>query len=301
MKPKISTVRTLLRLLILALFFIIAGINHYSTVKAQQGGQEVINDSAMLSAVDKLYGSSPHRPIYEHVAGGGLWSFQIRGFRVSDPLAVVSDIAASKALHKLMLISLIIPLVGTLFLGRVFCSWICPMGMFGDLLLWIRKLLGKTGFGFFNLPVSRRIKYWVLGFGVLVMLILSTQFFYIFYPPRIISDWARDGWTSTVSGIDLAIFGVILFFELLLCQRLWCKCLCPGGALYSLLGKWRVLRINRDAHACTHCGKCDTACPYDLEPGSLPLGGECDNCGLCTQACDDDAIHYRLQSGGEKS
>ena len=62
MKLKISNVRTLIRLLILVLFFIIAGINHYSTVKAQQGGQEMIDDSPMLSMVDKLYGSSPHRP-----------------------------------------------------------------------------------------------------------------------------------------------------------------------------------------------------------------------------------------------
>jgi ferredoxin-type protein NapH len=294
MKVKISTARTWIRLLILGLFFCIAGVNHYSTVKAQQGGQQMIDDSRMLSVVDKLYGSSPHRPIYEHVAGGGLWSFQIRGFRISDPLAVVSDIAASKSLHKLMLLSLILPLVGTVLLGRVFCSWICPMGMFGDLLLWIRKGLGKVGFGFFNLPVSRRIKNWVLGFGIVVSLLLSVQFFYIFYPPRIISDWVRDGWTSTISGIDLTILGVILFFELILCQRLWCKCLCPGGALYSFLGKWRRLRVIRNVHACTACGQCDTACPYDLEPGSLPLGGECDNCGLCVQACGDDAIGFRL-------
>ena len=296
MKQHLSKLRTTVRLLILFLFFIIAGINHYSTVKAQQGGQEMIDDSPMLSMVDTFYGSSPHRPIYEHVAGGGLWSFQVKGFRVSDPLAGVSDIAASKALHKLMLFSLIVPLVATLLLGRVFCGWICPMGLFGDLLAWMRRLLGKTGFEFFNLPVSRRIKYWVLGFGILVTLILSVQFFYMFYPPRIISDWVRDGWTSTVSGIDLAIFGMILFFELLLCQRLWCKCLCPGGALYSLLGKWRRLRVIRDVHACTHCRKCDVACPYDLEPGSLPLGGECDNCGLCVQACGDDAISYRLKT-----
>ncbi len=50
MKPKISTVRTFLRLLILAMFFSIAGINHYSTVKAQQGGQEMIDGSPMLDS-----------------------------------------------------------------------------------------------------------------------------------------------------------------------------------------------------------------------------------------------------------
>jgi len=294
-RTKISTVRTLLRLLILAMFFCIAGVNHYSTVKAQQGGQQMIDDSRMLSMVDSLYGSSPHRPIYEHVAGGGLWSFQVKGFRISDPLAVVSDIAASKTLHKLMLASLLIPLAGTLVLGRVFCSWICPMGMFGDLLMKLRRLVAKAGFEFFNLPVSRGIKYWLLGFGILASLIASIQFFYLFYPPRIISDWVRDGWTSTISGIDLVVLGMILFVELLLCQRLWCKCLCPGGALYSLLGKWRRLRVIRNVHACTACGKCDVACPYDLEPGSLPLGGECDNCGLCVQACGDDAMHYRLR------
>ena len=79
MKPRISSVRTVIRLLILVLFFVIAGINHYSTVKAQQGGQEMIDDSPMLSAVDTLYGSSPHRPIYEHVAGAGYGRSRLKG------------------------------------------------------------------------------------------------------------------------------------------------------------------------------------------------------------------------------
>ena len=31
----------------------------------------------------------------------------------------------------------------TLLLGRIYCSVICPLGVFQDLVLWIRRTLGK--------------------------------------------------------------------------------------------------------------------------------------------------------------
>ncbi len=51
----------------------------------------------------------------------------VRLFFILDPLAAISNALASHSLYRGLLWSLVI-LIPTLFLGRFFCGWICPMG-----------------------------------------------------------------------------------------------------------------------------------------------------------------------------
>jgi polyferredoxin len=51
----------------------------------------------------------------------------VRMFFVLDPLVAISNALATHALYRGLLWSLVI-LLPTLFLGRFFCGWICPMG-----------------------------------------------------------------------------------------------------------------------------------------------------------------------------
>jgi len=51
----------------------------------------------------------------------------VRLFFLLDPLVALSNALAGHALYRGLLVSLVI-LVPTLFLGRFFCGWICPMG-----------------------------------------------------------------------------------------------------------------------------------------------------------------------------
>jgi polyferredoxin len=44
-----------------------------------------------------------------------------------DPLVAISNALSSHALYKGLLVSLFI-LIPTLFFGRFFCGWICPLG-----------------------------------------------------------------------------------------------------------------------------------------------------------------------------
>jgi len=48
-------------------------------------------------------------------------------FLQSDPLVALLDILSSHALYRGLVWSLTI-LIPTLFLGRFFCGWICPLG-----------------------------------------------------------------------------------------------------------------------------------------------------------------------------
>ena len=56
---------------------------------------------------------------------------------MTDPLAAAESVAASKRFPKTLFIDIMIPVIVALLLGRIFCSWICPMNL---LLEWADKL-----------------------------------------------------------------------------------------------------------------------------------------------------------------
>ena len=263
-------------------------LNDYFSLKGQYGGQKIIEESALYNTLDGWFGRSPHLQPYETFAQGSLWSFSIYDFRVSDPLSVLSAPAA-------LAMTAIIPVVVTLLLGRVFCSWICPMSFLSEIVTGIRRGLGRLGIRFFSWPVTNHLKYAVLAIGLFFVVAMSVPFFFSIYPPRIISDLVRDSLLSSPAVSSIAFLTVVLLIELLFIERLWCRCLCPGGAVFSILGRMRFLRIRRDPVTCNNCGDCDEICPYELEPaGSTLTTGQCDNCGLCKRTCEPESLHYSL-------
>ena len=89
-----------------------------------------------------------------------------------DPLVAISNALATHALYRGLLWSLII-LIPTLFLGRFFCGWICPLGtlnhFFGNL-----KSARKRGHALLN---SNRYKPWqTLKYYILAALLVSALF-----------------------------------------------------------------------------------------------------------------------------
>jgi len=72
---------------------------------------------------------------------GTLWSMRLFGVDLTDPLAAAEMLAASRTIHWPLMASIIIPVVLTLLMGRVFCSWICPGYVLLELAGKIRKLL----------------------------------------------------------------------------------------------------------------------------------------------------------------
>ncbi len=288
------TVRDLMRIVVLLGLAFMVLYNDYSSLKGQYGGQQVIDESFIYSRVELVFGNSPHLHPYETIAQGSLWSMQVHRFRISDPLAVLSSPGD-------LWWTAILPVLVALGLGRVFCSWICPMGLLSDITATLRRIAGRYGIQFFSLKLSSKLKYVVLAVGVLFSVGLSVSFFYPIYPPRIICDFIRDLLVGELQVYGIAFIGGLILVELLFVDRFWCRCLCPGGALYSLLGKVRLLRVRRNELNCDDCGECDIVCPHQLAPSHLSLGGECDNCGLCKTKCPADALHFTFarQTGTE--
>ena len=75
-----------------------------------------------------------------------------------------------------------------------------------------------------------------------------------------------------VYGLQLFVLGMALTMVGLswLEPRLWCRHLCPLGALLGLSGRFAVLGRVVDAEKCIACGRCEKVCPLDADPRRLP-------------------------------
>lgn len=64
--------------------------------------------------------------------------YPVRAFLETDPLVAIANALATHALYRGLLWSLAI-LIPTLFLGRFYCGWICPLGTLNHLVGNIRS------------------------------------------------------------------------------------------------------------------------------------------------------------------
>lgn len=244
--------------------------------------------------------------VYAQQFRGSAWSAEVAGVSMSDPLAAAESIVARKHIAGVVAISLIVPLAVTLLFGRVFCSWICPMGFLCEINDKLRGVLQFLEIKPRNIAFSRSTKMILLGAGLLLTAILSVPVLGYIYPPAIVSRELHDVVFAMFDRAEVGQLGLsaagftwmsliiagILLFELLISRRWWCKYVCPGGALYSLIGFARPIRVKLIESRCTHCTDCVKVCPMSLNPMNNKMGMECDNCGECISVCDDDALKY---------
>ena len=96
----------------------------------------------------------------------------VRLFFEIDPLVALTNALAGHALYRGLIWSLLI-LVPTLFLGRFFCGWICPMG---TLQHWVGNMPSESKRGKQRID-SNRYKRWQTGKYVLLIAGLVAAFF----------------------------------------------------------------------------------------------------------------------------
>jgi len=249
--------------------------------------------AGVLAQYDKQIESMDDPQAFLDANEGTIWSMQILGIEWTDPLAAAEPMAVTRRLDNWKLwLSILIPVLATLVLGKVFCSWICPANLLFEIAGKLRHLLRFAEIPPAEVKFSRVNKYVLLVVGLMIATIIGLPIFSLIYPPaavtRILHGWIFG---ASIAG-GLVLLGLIFAFELFVSPRWWCRTMCPGGALYGLIGWPRLLRVKLATDRCTHCRKCEGACEPGLNPVTESDGIECDNCGACIRRCPEQALRF---------
>jgi len=144
----------------------------------------------------------------------------------------------------------LLPLLFALFVGRVFCASVCPLGAAQEMVI-IRPIKVNKGVKHF----LSLVPYLYLGTGVLFAYI-GADYIICKYDPFI--GFYRMG----------ANFGMLLFSGAVLVvgtvvARPYCRFMCPYSILLkwtSVLSKWHLKTTPTE---CIQCRLCEDSCPFD--------------------------------------
>jgi ferredoxin len=220
---------------------------------------------------------------------------------------------------------LIILLITALF-GRAYCSFICPFGIYQDVVSFLSKKLrkkkkiyrfsnpwNKTRYGILALsllafiaggmivvylldPYSNfgristdLLKPIVLSVNNLSAKLLEKLNVYFLYPV----DIKGFHYTTLIFPITMLVFVSLLAFRR---GRLYCNTVCPVGSLLGLLSKISLFKIKIDEHTCTRCGKCSSVCKSEcinIKDQTVDFS-RCVACYNCIKICPEQSINYTL-------
>lgn len=179
-------------------------------------------------------------------------------------------------------------LIYTMFFGRRFCAWVCPLGTIQEAIYSLREKKYRINH---RTPyyVERKlawVKYFVLT-ATATLVVLGLRYLYFrLCPLYALSQLPRLAWPG------LVLFGLIVF-KAFFDDRQWCRYLCPYAALMNIFQRLgdligiRRRKVKRNLERCTDCGVCNLYCPMDINIAESEYvnNPNCIHCGLCAQAC----------------
>ena len=190
--------------------------------------------------------------------------------------------------------------VSGVLVGRVFCGWACPMGAVQDLLGRFPKwrALSRPRFGAID-GWLKALKYPMLLLTVFAFFVVNQRFGFPirgdsnFSPNAIQMAWLTYDPFSKARVVVL-VSAVVLG---LLLTRMWCRYLCPLGALLSISNWISLIRLRRVASRCKECGQYPRECRTYTTPGEA----DCVVCGDCIDGCSHEAVKFdrRYGRGGD--
>ena len=232
-------------------------------------------------------------------------------------LAKIQFLPAVMALNVIVVVSLI---VLTLVFGRIYCSVICPLGVFQDLLARFHRKKNKYSYS----KEVRWLRYLVLvvfviagvvGIGSLFQLLapyssygrIATMIFqplwkgcnnllamaaehyesYAFYS---VDTWMRSLPVLIIAAVTL----VVLFILAWRGGRTYCNTICPVGTILSFFARFSWLKVRFDADKCKNCSLCSKNCKaacIDYKTHTVDYS-RCVVCGNCIDKCKFGALKY---------
>ena len=244
-------------------------------------------------------------------------------------MAKVQFLPAVLALNVAVIIGLVLL---TLVFGRVYCSVICPLGVFQDGVAYLhvaRNRKAKKRLPYSYSPEVKWLRYgvWVLfvialiaGVQALVALLAPYSAWgrivqnlfqpvylwvnnlfaalaeragsYAFYEKEV---WLRSLPTFIVAVVTLVVVVILAWKN----GRTYCNTICPVGTTLSFFSRFAMFRPVIDTEKCKNCKQCEHACKaacIDIANHKIDYS-RCVDCFNCIDTCKFGALHYQYAWG----
>ena len=170
------------------------------------------------------------------------------------------------------------------FLARTWCS-ICGLSVPGWLAQFVLKPERPTP------QFIRRYSGWIMAFLCILLFWIETA-------------WNAYQSPQLTAWIILTITLGSLFFSMFFKRRVWCRYLCPLGAINALFAMPSILELRSNSHMCMNrcidhlCYNGDdeaAGCPMFRHPFLVDNNRDCILCGQCVKNCKLNSIHLNLR------
>ena len=238
-----------------------------------------------------------------------------------DWLAKIQFLPAVLALNAgVILFLVLLTLVG----GRIYCSVICPLGVFQDIVARIGK--GKKKMPYTYSKPKSWLRYVMLILLVVAFIAGIHAFVALLDPYGIYGRMANnvfqpvwiwgnnllaaiaeridsyafyrtDIWLKSLPTFIIAIAMAILVIVLAWRNgRTYCNTICPVGTILGFLSRFSLFRISIDKEKCNKCTLCARNCKAScIDTANYQVDhSRCVACMNCIGKCKKDAIHYRF-------
>jgi ferredoxin len=212
----------------------------------------------------------------------------------------------------------------TLLFGRIYCSTICPMGIFQDIVDWISKRTAKKKKKYtygkpktilrWSVLIATAVLY-LFGITALLGLLdpyaaygrMATHLFKPVYLAgnNLLSFIFTSFGNYTFYIVDIFIFSIfsliisvvtflVIGFLAWKYGRTFCNTICPVGTVLGVLSRFSFFKIRINSGKCTSCGVCATKCKascMDTKEKTVD-NSRCVDCFNCVDSCRFGALSY---------
>ena len=241
-------------------------------------------------------------------------------------LSKIQFLPAVMALNVAVVVALI---VLTLIFGRIYCSVICPLGVFQDVLARFHRKKNKYSYS----KEVRWLRYPVLvvfvialvaGVGSIFQLLAPYSSYgriatMIFQPLWMLGNnllatvaervdsyafYSVDVWMKSLPVLIIALVTLIVLIVLAWRGgRTYCNTICPVGTILSFFSRFSWLKVRFDADKCKNCSLCSKNCKaacIDYKTHTVDYS-RCVVCGNCIDKCKFGALRYDYKRIHEKA
>ena len=210
----------------------------------------------------------------------------------------------------------------TLVFGRIYCSVICPLGVFQDVIARFGRIGKKLPYSYS--PALSWLRYGVLAVFVAALVAGVGSFVALLAPysayGRIANSllqplwmWGNnllaylaermdsyafyevDVWMKSLPTLLVAVATVVVLFVLAWRNgRTYCNTICPVGTVLGFISRFSLYRITIDTEKCNGCGLCTRQCKAACIDGKQHKvdGSRCVVCMNCLDVCRKNALSY---------